>query len=285
MPLYVVPTPIGNLEDITYRAVRVLREADLIACEDTRRTRQLLAHYGISTPLVSCHEHNERTRTRELLERLRRGEVVALVSDAGTPGVSDPGAYLVQAAIAEGAPVVALPGPCAAVTALSAAGLPTTEGFRFVGFLPPKAKARRAALAALADEPVTLVFYEAPHRLQAFLDDACATLGDRPAVVARELTKLHETYVRGTLASLARRFAAEPPRGEIVALIAGKPAAAPAPPDETALAAEIAARIADEGLSVAEAVKRTARRHGLPRRAVYQQWLRQADASVAKAGR
>lgn len=283
MPLYLVPTPIGNLEDITYRAVRVLREADLIACEDTRRTRQLLAHYSVSTPLVSYHEHNERARTRELLERLRRGETVALVSDAGTPVVSDPGAYLVQAAIAENIAVIALPGACAAVTALSAAGLPT-DGFRFVGFLPPKANARRTALAELADEPVTLVFYEAPHRLPAFLHDAYALLGNRPAVVARELTKLHETYVRGTLASLRDHFETETPRGEIVVLIAGKTTAAPLPPDDATLVAEIARRMDEEGLSATEAIKQTAQHYGLPRRRVYEQWLRRAAISVANEG-
>ncbi len=281
MPLYVVPTPIGNLEDLTYRAVRVLREADLIACEDTRRTLQLLQHYGIATRLVSYHTHNERGRTHELLELLRSGRTVALVADAGTPLVSDPGAYLVQAAIAAQIPVIALPGACAAVTALSAAGLPT-DGFRFVGFLPAKAQARQAALMALADEPVTLVFYEAPHRLRSFLQDACALLGDRPAVVARELTKRHETYVRGTLDSLMRHFATELPRGEIVVLIAGKVATAPTPPDDAGLADEIAHCIADQGLSLSEAVKQTARRYGLPRRDVYRQWLHHTAASVAK---
>lgn len=273
MPLYVVPTPIGHLEDITYRAVRVLREADLIACEDTRRTRQLLHHYGISTPVISYHEHNERQRTGELLERLRAGATVALVSDAGTPLISDPGGYLLRAAIDEGLPVSALPGACAATTALSAAGL-SAAGFRFVGFLPPKPAARRAALAALAEEPVTLVFYEAPHRLLAFLQDALTVLGNRPAVVARELTKLHETYTRGTLATVTAHFETEAPRGEIVVLVDGKPAAQPPLPDDTALLAEIERCIAEQHLSATEAIKQTAQRHGLPRRQVYQHWLR-----------
>ncbi len=273
MPLYVVPTPIGHLEDITYRAVRVLREADLIACEDTRRTRQLLHHYGISTPLVSYHEHNEQQRTRELLERLRAGATVALVSDAGTPLISDPGGQLLRTAIDEGLPVSALPGPCAATTALSAAGLPT-EGFHFVGFLPPKSAARRKALAVLTDESVTLVFYEAPHRLLSFLQDALTILGDRPAVVARELTKLHETYVRGTLATLVAHFGAEAPRGEIVVLIDGKPTAPLPPPDDAVLLAEIERGMTEHGLSATEAIRQTAQRYGLPRRQVYQQWLR-----------
>lgn len=283
MPLYIVPTPIGNLEDLTYRAARVLREASLIACEDTRRTRQLLQHYGISTPLISYHEHNERARTRELVERMRAGAAVALVSDAGTPLISDPGDALARAAIAEGLPVIALPGACAAVTALSASGL-SAAGFRFVGFLPVKSSARRAALAALADEPVTLAFYEAPHRLRAFLRDACAILGDRPAVVARELTKLHETYERGALSALAAHFEAETPRGEIVALIAGKAPETAPPPDEPALMAEIARRIADDDLSATEAIRQTAQRYGLSRRQVYQRWLRRSDAPVVKGG-
>ncbi|OYT70057.1 MAG: 16S rRNA (cytidine(1402)-2'-O)-methyltransferase [Chloracidobacterium sp. CP2_5A] len=284
MPLYIVPTPIGNLEDLTYRAARVLREADLIACEDTRRTRQLLQHYGISTPLMSCHEHNERARTRELVARLRAGDTVALVSDAGTPLISDPGDHLARTAIAEGLPVIALPGACAAITALSASGL-SANGFRFVGFLPAKSKARRAALAELASEPVTLAFYEAPHRLPAFLQDACAILGDRPAVVARELTKLHETYERGALSALAARFEAEPPRGEIVVLIAGQALAAAPPPAEAALMAEVERRMADDGISATEAIRQTAQRYGLPRRQVYQQWLRRTDASIATEGR
>ncbi|MFQ3580819.1 MAG: 16S rRNA (cytidine(1402)-2'-O)-methyltransferase [Chloracidobacterium sp.] len=284
MPLYVVPTPIGNLEDITYRAIRVLREADLIACEDTRRTRHLLHHYGITTPTVSYHEHNERDRTRDLLQRLRSGLSVALVSDAGTPLISDPGAHLVQAALAEGLPVTALPGACAAVTALSASGLPT-EGFRFVGFPPAKANARRMALEALADEPVTLVFYEAPHRLQTFLRDAQVVLGERPAVAAREITKLHETYVRGTLTDILAHFEATPPRGELVLLIAGKTAEALPPPSEAALMTEVARLVAQEGLSAMEAVKQTARRYGLPRRQVYQQWLRRSDRPSAEGER
>ncbi len=282
MPLYVVPTPIGHLEDITYRAVRVLREADLIACEDTRRTRQLLEHYGISTPLVSYHEHNEQQRTRELLERLQAGATVALVSDAGTPLISDPGSYLIRAAIEAGLPVSALPGPCAAITALSASGLPV-DGFRFVGFLPHKVSARRKALEMLAAEPVTLVFYEAPHRLLAFLQDALAILGDRPAVVARELTKWHETYLRGTLTTLATHFAAETPRGEIVVLIQGKTSTLFPPPDATTLLTSIEQLITEQGLSPTEAVKQTAQRYGLSRRQVYQQWLRHRVVAPPRA--
>ncbi|MGQ9896423.1 MAG: 16S rRNA (cytidine(1402)-2'-O)-methyltransferase [Acidobacteriota bacterium] len=273
MPLYVVPTPIGHMEDITYRAVRVLREADIIACEDTRRTRQLLHHYGISTPLLSYHEHNERRRTHELLERLRVGATVALVSDAGTPLISDPGGQLLRAAIDAGLPVSALPGACAATTALSAAGL-SAEGFHFVGFLPPKPSARREALKTLTNELVTLVFYEAPHRLLAFLQDALTILGNRSAVVARELTKLHETYVRGFLDSLVEHFRTEAPRGEIVVLIDGKKPAPLSPLEDTALLAEIERGVAEHGLSPVEAVKQAAQRHRLPRRQVYQQWLR-----------
>ena len=217
--LYLVPTPIGNLEDITHRALRVLREVDVIACEDTRHTRKLLNHYSIKTKVISYHDHNERERAVELLKALASGENVAIVSDAGTPSISDPGFRLVSEAGAQGIPVVALPGPTALIAALVASGLPTDEFF-FAGFLPARSGARRARLAELRELPATLIFYEAPHRIAATLRDALDILGERAAVVARELTKIHEQIARGRLSELAERFSSEEKaRGEIVLLI------------------------------------------------------------------
>jgi len=215
--LYLVATPIGNLEDITLRALRILREVDLIACEDTRHTQKLLHHYEIRKALVSYHEHNERQRAPELVARLERGENVALVSDAGTPIVSDPGHRLVALAIESGIPVVPVPGASALLAALAASGFPTDE-FLFVGFLPARAGERRRALERLAGEPRTLVFFEAPHRLRASLEAALGVLGDRRAVIARELTKVHEEFHRGALRELLESL--PEPRGEMTVLIA-----------------------------------------------------------------
>ena len=203
--LSIVSTPIGNLEDITLRAARVLREADLIACEDTRHTRKLLDHIGVSKPLVSYHEHNETARAAELVERLAAGANIALVSDAGTPLLSDPGYRLVEAAIAAGIPVIPIPGASAVLSALAASGLPTDE-FRFGGFLPPKTTQRRKTLEALREERCTLIFYEAPHRILEALEDVEAVLGARPVVVARELTKLHEEFLRGARPRCGRNW-------------------------------------------------------------------------------
>lgn len=217
--LYLVATPIGNLEDLTHRAVRLLGEVDVIACEDTRHTKKLLSHYGINTRTVSYHEHNERERAAELLERLRQGSAVAVVSDAGTPSISDPGFRLARAAIENGVRVVPVPGPSALISALVSSGLPTDEFF-FGGFLPARSGARRTRLSELRSLAATLVFYEAPHRIAATLNDAREILGERKAVVARELTKLHEEIARGRLSELAERFsAAESARGEMVLLI------------------------------------------------------------------
>lgn len=218
--LYVVSTPIGNLEDMTQRAVRVLGEVDLVACEDTRHTRKLLNHYGIKTKAVSYHEHNERERAAELLESLKSGLNVAIVSDAGTPGISDPGFRVVRMAIGEGLRVVPLPGPTAFVSALVASGLPGDQFF-FDGFLPARSGARRKRLAELRSMPATLIFYEAPHRIADSLRAAREILGERDAVVARELTKMHEEIMRGRLSELATRFseATGEPRGEMVLLI------------------------------------------------------------------
>jgi len=219
----VVATPIGNLGDLSARARATLEACAWIAAEDTRHTGALLRHFGISTPLVSLHEHNERRRTTELLSRLKGGEDVALVSDAGTPGISDPGFHLVRDCLAAGIEAVAIPGPCALIAALSIAGLPA-ERFCFEGFLPARAAARRARLAELERESRTLVFYESPHRLREMLADCAKHLGgERSAAIAREITKLHETLYRGTLAQLAERAASaqELSRGEIVLIVAG----------------------------------------------------------------
>src|SRR5215212_721821 len=217
--LYVVATPIGNLKDVTFRALGVLAAADAVLAEDTRVTRTLLAHYGITTPLVAYHEHSNDAVRERMVHRVREGQALALVSDAGTPLVSDPGYKLVQAAIEEGLPVTPIPGPSAVLTALVASGLPT-DRFFFEGFLPPKSAARRTRLGELAGIPGTLMLFEGPHRLPEMLADAADVLGERQAVVARELTKLFETVRRGTLAELAAQFAEEgPPKGEIVVLI------------------------------------------------------------------
>jgi 16S rRNA (cytidine1402-2'-O)-methyltransferase len=217
--LYLVATPIGNLEDITLRAVRVLREASLIAAEDTRTTLHLLTHHDIHTALVSYHDFSGRGRTGQLLEALGRGDV-ALVSEAGTPGLSDPGYELVRAAVEAGFAVIAIPGPSAAVAALVVSGLPT-DRFLFLGFLPRQAGARRRALSAVAALPYTLVLYEAPHRLLATLADALELLGDRPASVSRELTKLYEETWRGPISGALEHFGRQPVRGELTIVVAG----------------------------------------------------------------
>ncbi|HXG32595.1 MAG TPA: 16S rRNA (cytidine(1402)-2'-O)-methyltransferase [Bryobacteraceae bacterium] len=267
--LYLVATPIGNLEDITLRALRVLREADLIACEDTRQTRKLLEHYGISRPLVSYHEHNERKRAGELLARLQSGASVALVSDAGTPLISDPGYRLVAAARDAGIAVVPVPGPSALVAALTASGLPA-EAFHFAGFLPAKRSQRLRTLASLRNEPATLVFYEAPHRILDTLADLEETFGPRRMVLARELTKVHEEFLRGTATQIRQALSERPSvRGEITLVVEGAPPETPAPAGEAELL-EAVLRFEQQGLSRMEAIKAAARELGLPKRTVYQ---------------
>ncbi len=217
--LYVVATPIGNLEDITYRAVRVLKEADLIACEDTRHTAKLLQHYGIDKPTVSYHEHNEAARAEELVAKLKQGLSVAQVSDAGMPGISDPGYRVIKLAIERGISVVPVPGPSALIAALAASGLPT-DSFEFHGFLPAKSGQRRSLLESLADSQNTVVVYEAPHRIVETMQDIVELLGaERPVVLARELTKMHEEFVRGTATEVLARVQAHEPKGEITLLI------------------------------------------------------------------
>ena len=219
--LYVVGTPIGNLEDITYRAVRILREAGLIACEDTRHTRKLLDHYGIESKLISYHEHNEAERAEELIERLLEGVSVAQVSDAGMPGISDPGYRVVKSAIEQGITVVPVPGPSALIAALAASGLPT-DAFEFRGFLPAKSGQRRTELESIRSRECTVIFYEAPHRIHEALDDVVVVLGpERTVVIARELTKVHEEFLRGTAHEIAERIRERELKGEIT-LIIGK---------------------------------------------------------------
>jgi 16S rRNA (cytidine1402-2'-O)-methyltransferase len=217
--LYLVATPIGNLEDITLRALRILKEADVIACEDTRQTQKLLNHYGVSTRTVSYHEHNEMTRAAELVVELEEGAQVALVSDAGTPSISDPGYRLVSLAIRHGIPVVPIPGASAFVAALAASGLPT-DSFRFGGFLPAKRGARRKELEQFRDSPRTQIFYEAPHRLQETLADLVEVMGpERQVVIAREVTKLHEEFLRGRAGDLLTQLQEREIKGEITLLV------------------------------------------------------------------
>jgi len=263
--LYLVGTPIGNLEDMTYRAARVLREADLIACEDTRQTRKLLDHYEISKPTVSYHEHNETGRSLELIEKLLAGARVALVSDAGMPLICDPGYRLVRAAVEQGIRVEAVPGASALVTALAASGL-ATDSFHFGGFLPAKSGQRLRVLEALADEPCTLIFYDAPHRIVETLAGVEQTMGERPVVVARELTKVHEEFLRGPAAEVRAVLAArESVKGEITLLIGKRPAAAV---DDTPVAEAVEVCMA-RGMSRMEAIKTVAHRRGWPKREVY----------------
>lgn len=262
--LYVVATPIGNLRDITIRALETLAAAELILCEDTRTSKTLLEAYGIKTPRRPMHEHNERARIGEILDRLRAGAAIALISDAGTPLVSDPGFPLVRAAREEGLPVFAVPGPSALLAALSVAGLPT-DAFSFFGFLPARAGQRDKALAALAGRGETLVFFESPRRLAATLAAMAERFGAaRPAAVALELTKRFERIARGSLAELAGRFAEEPPRGEAVIVIEGAAPTAPAREDwQAALDALL------EEMTLRQAVDRVVDRFGVKRKEVY----------------
>ena len=255
--LYIVATPIGNLEDVSLRALRILKEVDLIAAEDTRHTRILLNHYNIRTPLTSCHEHNEKAQVPKLIERLRSGENLALVSDAGTPAISDPGYRLVVEAIRAGIRVVPVPGPSAVASVLSASGLPT-DRFVFEGFLPSKNRERGTRLQALRDESRTLVFYEAPHRLKESLIEMRRILGDRQIVIAREVSKIHEEFLRGTIGALVSQLAEREVKGELTIVVQGASGDLPVPEEE--LKAEI--RRLEELIARAKESRQSPRRKG-----------------------
>ena len=271
MALFLVSTPIGNLEDITLRALNVLKSVNLIACEDTRHTRRLLDHFGISKPTISYHEHNEQARAQELVQRLTSGESVAIVTDAGTPGISDPAYRIVLAAIERGIAVVPIPGAVALIAGLVASGLPT-DSFLFAGFLPVKKMARQSKLRDLKAERATLVCYEAPHRIRETLADALEVLGDRQASLARELTKLHEQFIRGKLSELVAHFEAHQPRGEMTLVIAGSDNDN-LPTVETGSVSEQVERLMSDGLSRNDAIRQAAKSRGLTKRDAYQRML------------
>jgi 16S rRNA (cytidine1402-2'-O)-methyltransferase len=279
--LYLVATPIGNLEDITLRALRVLRSVDRIACEDTRQTAKLLHHFGIQTPTVSYHLHNENARSSELIENLKSGGRIAVVSDAGMPGIADPGATIAADAIAAGIPVYPIPGANAALSALIASGLPS-ENFAFHGFLPSKEGQRKTVLESLRatfipDAPATHIFYETPHRILDALADIVAVFGPTQRIaLARELTKLHEEFLRGTAAELLATLSARPSvRGEMVLLIDGTPTASTTDtPHPTSLAAEVEALIKTQNLSEKDALKLVAKSRGIGKSEAYREFQR-----------
>ncbi len=268
--LHVVATPLGNLEDVTLRALRVLKEVSVIACEDTRRTVKLLSRYGIRTPMTAFHDHNKARAGVGLLRRLREGESVALVSDAGTPAISDPGYEIVRDAIAEGIPIEVVPGPSALLSALVVSGLPT-DRFTFEGFLPNREEKRRKALRAVDRETRTMVFYESPRRLSAFLADASEAFGDRRACIVRELTKVHEEILRGTLAELAAEIASrETVLGEITIVVSGASKTIGPPVEEIVRAA-----LSGVAGSSRDLAREIAGRTGLSRKEIYGEILRQ----------
>ena len=276
--LYVVATPIGNLEDISLRALRILKEADVIACEDTRQTMKLLSHFDLRKKLVSYHEHNEITRAAELVIDLKQGAKVTLVSDAGTPAISDPGHRLVSLCLRHGIEVVPVPGASAFVAALAASGM-AIEEFTFIGFLPARQSERRKKLRTLMNEPRTIVLYEAPHRLLETLEDALEILGNRPGVIAREVTKMYEEFLRGHLEDLLAGVRAKEPRGEITLLI-GPPdaqarteAAAQDPSLTVPIARRVDEIVKETGVDRKAALKQAARERGLTRREAYKQLL------------
>jgi 16S rRNA (cytidine1402-2'-O)-methyltransferase len=273
--LYLVATPIGNLEDITLRALRVLKESDQIACEDTRHTQKLLTHYDIHKPLISYHEHNEITRSAELVMAMEQGSKIALVSDAGMPLVSDPGHRLVALCLRHKLPVVPVPGPSALLAALSASGLPNEE-FLFVGFLPARSGERRRALERLRIENRTIILYEAPHRVAETLGEARQVLGDRPACLARELTKVHEEFLRGRLSELQELVAARNVKGEITLLIGPLESSLTTAPGEASetLADRVDELMRQAKLDRKEALKLAARERGMTRRAAYDELVR-----------
>ncbi|HVB10066.1 MAG TPA: 16S rRNA (cytidine(1402)-2'-O)-methyltransferase [Bacillota bacterium] len=280
--LILCPTPVGNLEDITLRSLRALREADVVFAEDTRHTRILLDHYGIRAPLRSCHDHNELERATDAVARIERGQRVVVVSDAGTPGIADPGFRVVAAVIARGLPVTALPRPSALLPALTMSGLPTAP-FCFLGFLPRRPGARRESLRWALGLPCTGIAYEAPHRVAATLREAAALEPARPAALVREVSKVHEEVARGTLAELAARYTDAAPRGEITLLWGPAAASVIRQAQEPEDFAAAVARGLAEGLSPRRAARRAARAAGLPERQAYDRWLRTA-APATNAG-
>jgi len=268
--LYIVATPIGNLEDITLRALRILKEVDLIAAEDTRHSRKLLTHFGISKPLTSYFDHNKALKGAQILDKLQEGLSVALITDAGTPCISDPGYQLVRDAVAAGVSVVPLPGACAAIVALSASGLPT-DHFTFAGFLPNKQGKRKERLQELSAEKGVVIFYESPKRVAATLRDMLETLGDREIVVGRELTKVFEEFLRGRISAVVEQVEGREVRGEVAILVSAQEAGEEEPPDLEALLRRC---LEDEGLSVKDAVKRVVAETGLAKSVVYAEALR-----------
>ncbi len=274
--LYLVATPIGNLEDITLRALRVLKEVDLIACEDTRQTLKLLSHYGIKTRTVSYHEHNEMTKAAELVVDLEGGAKIALVTDAGMPGISDPGFRLIVLAIRHHVPVVPIPGASAFLAALVASGLPS-DSFRFSGFLPAKSGQRRKLLESIKDSPRTQVFYEAPHRLLETLADVIEVLGkDRHVVVAREVTKIHEEFLRGRAREILQQLKARGDvKGEITLLIAkAEEGAAPSTTETVSVAQRVREIMAEEKSDEKSALKKVAKERGIGKSEAYREWQR-----------
>jgi 16S rRNA (cytidine1402-2'-O)-methyltransferase len=273
--LYIVATPIGNLEDITLRALRILREADLIACEDTRHTQKLLNHFEIKTPTQSYHEHNEAARAKQLVERIGKGERIALVCDAGTPGISDPGERLIRVAVEHGANVVSIPGPSAMISALVASGLPT-ESFRFVGFLPARSGERRSVLESLRSAKETLVFYEAPHRIVEMLTDLGRVLGEqRRIVVARELTKIHEEFLRGTASEISTELSKRPAvKGEMTVIVSGEVKGAAEAAASRSLIDRMGELMTSEALDEKAALKQVAKEFGLSKSEAYREWQR-----------
>ena len=274
--LYIVATPIGNLEDITLRGLRVLKEVDLIAAEDTRRSRILLNHYGIVTPLTSYHEHNEKTKARQLVGRLTHGNNLALVSDAGTPAISDPGYRLVVEALRGGIRVVPIPGACALTAVLSAGGLPT-DRFVFEGFLPAKRKERRERLRTLSGEGRTLTFYEAPHRLIETLNDLIEILGDREIVVAREVSKIHEEFLRGRLNEVAEQIRNREIRGELTLLVSGSQEQSEISQDQ--INAEIR-KLKNKGMRVKEIAEILGEKFGYSKKEIYRLALVQSGGTT-----
>lgn len=277
--LYIVATPIGNLEDITLRAIRILREVTLIAAEDTRKSGLLLAHLGIDTPMTSYFEHNKISKLERILTALASGDV-ALISDAGTPGISDPGYELIHAVLAEGYPVVPIPGASAVISALSAGGLPT-QAFTFVGFLPRKGKARQQLLTHLATVAETVVFYESPHRIRETVDDLLTHFGaERQLVLARELTKRFEEFWRGTIADATGHLEVQEPRGEYTVLVAGVDPAAQNQRWEDDDVQKYLLSLEAEGITGTRAVKQVVQQSGRPKAEVYALWLQLRDTEA-----